>query len=433
MLEIKPFNSKEMEGVITALRSIPEVLAAIPTERPTIAATEAFADYFASILKAHEEGKPICYNQFCFYPEIMYAFDIQPLCPEAWTIVPLLVMPDLAQKHLDAAMDAGVHAELCAADRAIVGELLTGNAPAPSFIVTSSQPCDNTRMGNSLVNHITKAPLFLADAQYWETEDCITYYENQIRQLITFFEQQTGKKLDWDKFREVIKESNRSIEYVLELNELRKMVPCPSDGKVPTYVFLGNMALLGHPSLTTMYKVFRDDAQERASQNLGVVPKEKIRAIWFYTMIAWDLMWQNWLQQELGHINVMDMFGYLTCRPIDISTPDKMIRDLAERNYLTIPMGRQGRGLTDIYIDDLFYVYEEWKADCVVLAGHDGCKWLKNASGMVREMCREKEIPLLFFDVDIMDPRPVSKETYRAQVEDYFATVVEPSLVNKKL
>jgi len=432
MLEMKPFNPKEMEGVIAALESIPGALAAIPTERPTVAAAKAFAGHFASILKAHEEGKQISYNQFCFYPELMYAFDIQPLCPEAWTIIPLVVMPDLAQKHIDVAMDAGVHSELCSADRALIGELLTGNVPAPSFIVTSSQPCDNSRMGYSMVQQMTKAPLFMVDSPYGETEDCIAYYENQIWRLITFLEQQTGKKLDWDKFREVMEESNRATEYILEVNELRKMVPCPSDGKVPTFTFFGNMTLLGHPSLTTMYKTFLDDAKERALQKQGVVPKEKIRAIWFYTMISWDIMAQSRLQQELGHINVMDMFGYLTYRPIDTSTPDKIIRGLAERNHLAIPMGRQGRGFTDVYFDDLFYVYEEWKADCVVLAGHDGCKWLKAATGMLREMCRKKGIPLLFFDVDILDPRVVSGETYRALVEDYLTAVVEPSLLEKK-
>ena len=46
------------------------------------------------------------------------------------------------------------------------------------------------------------------------------------------------------------------------------------------------------------------------------------------------------------------------------------------------------------------------------------------AQGMIRKVCRERDIPVLFIDLDYNDDRVLSKELLRSQVEDFFTTVM---------
>jgi benzoyl-CoA reductase/2-hydroxyglutaryl-CoA dehydratase subunit BcrC/BadD/HgdB len=432
MVEIKPFNPEQTQKLVETLALAPMLGEIVPSERSMGVVATALADYYRSILSAVENGKPIVLQQLCVGPELFYAFDVQPVNPEAWAAVPLLTNPEMAVPYLEIAENAGVAADLCSVNRTMIGELIGGSIPRPDFITWASQPCDSIKVGYYIAKYLTGVPMFFIDSPQWDTPECLDYYAHQVRQLIVFLEEQTGRKLDWDRLKEVVEESNRAVEYIIELNELRKLVPCPSDSRVPTYLFITFMTMLGLPGATAMYKAFRDEAKERAQKKEGVVPEEKIRGIWFSIMVPWDLFWQNWLQEELGHVNVMDMFGYLTALPIDTSTPDKLIRGLAERWHMAVPMGRQARGIVDSYFNDFLYVYEEWKGDCLILAGNSGCRWLKGAYGMLREICREREIPALQFDIDIFDPRFVSAQAYRGQVEDFLTTVVMPAKAAKK-
>jgi hypothetical protein len=43
---------------------------------------------------------------------------------------------------------------------------------------------------------------------------------------------------------------------------------------------------------------------------------------------------------------------------------------------------------------------------------------------MIRKVCRERDIPVLFIEHDYNDDRILSKELLRSQIEDFFTTVM---------
>jgi len=91
---------------------------------------------------------------------------------------------------------------------------------------------------------------------------------------------------------------------------------------------------------------------------------------------------------------------------------------------LQAPMGKRGRGAFDEYIEDLIYAVDEWKGDCVIIAAHPGCKWITGAHGLIRDACRERGVPLLLYDVDLVDPRITSAEESRTRIEQFLTTVI---------
>jgi hypothetical protein len=54
-----------------------------------------------------------------------------------------------------------------------------------------------------------------------------------------------------------------------------------------------------------------------------------------------------------------------------------------------------------------------------------GCKSGQAMNGMLREKCREKKIPLLLLDYDLLDPRIVSQESMMSQVEFFMENVMK--------
>ena len=72
-----------------------------------------------------------------------------------------------------------------------------------------------------------EVPLFTVDIPSKDDEDSIKYVENQLKEAVSFIEENTGKKFDYEKLKEVIRRENRSMklyrEYLKELSE--KYIP----------------------------------------------------------------------------------------------------------------------------------------------------------------------------------------------------------------
>ena len=77
--------------------------------------------------------------------------------------------------------------------------------------------------------------------------------------------------------------------------------------------------------------------------------------------------------------------------------------------------------LTERFLRD----YDDFGADCVIFPGPVGCKHVWGWISLLREVCREKDIPICVFDFDWMDSRTRSVESVRATIEEFFVTVME--------
>jgi hypothetical protein len=100
-----------------------------------------------------------------------------------------------------------------------------------------------------------------------------------------------------------------------------------------------------------------------------------------------------------------------------------MLKDLA---YIMAhgPMAQHTRGPYENFFGDLFHIYETFSADMIVMAGHVGCKNTKALFGMFKEQCRKRSIPLLIFDYDLSDTRPMSPSGIRKQVADFMENIM---------
>lgn len=394
-----------------------------PEDRVMAVVMECLVDYFQETLRvARERDKKIGWFMLAMPPEILLAMDIHPYPSELLVGILPTVKPDGLREYINISEQAGLPSEMCSVDKGTMGLLLSGQLPEPDFVVGANLPCDNIVIGYQMYANLLKVPTYYSDSPYGAGEDDVDYFTGEIRRVIAFLEEQTGKRMDYDRLRELVEESNRAAEYLIEANELRKTIPCPQSGRLLPLIPFINAFAAGSPKRTEFYRLIRDAARQCVAQGVGVVPEERNRVVWFMVPTYFDMEIFPWMEQQFGAVIVMDMFSYGSITPVDTSSIERMERGLALK-ALNFPMIRQLRGPAEFYTDDLVRVCEEYQADSIIYAGHEGCKHGWGLVGLIRDTCKELGRPLLVFDMDAFGGSPHAAAEVRRKIEEFFLTL----------
>ena len=159
-------------------------------------------------------------------------------------------------------------------------------------------------------------------------------------------------------------------------------------------------------------------------KGIAAVPNEKYRAlIWNSPIFHYSDIFV-WAEKTYGISLVMDSLSYNALPFIDTSDRETMLRDLG-RVMMAGPMARHSHGPVEYFFDDIFQAYEQFNIDMIWVAAQIGCKNTMALNGILREKCREKGIPLLILDFDLIDPRIVSHEGITKQIENFMENVMK--------
>lgn len=397
---------------------------AVPTDenRMIAAGLRAVFDTRERNIRAIEEGKPLVWIHLLMTPEIFRAMDIETFNADSYSPQMAGLRKEGPAEFIDVAENAGVPIDTCSILKGEVGAILAGQMPAPSLFVTQSHPCDAMVAGLQMVQNLVKVPTFCLDAPVWNDDRAIDYYAGQVKDMVAFLEEHTGKRLDQDRLKEVVEESNRAMELRLAVNELKRAVPCPLPYTLSWLAFQVYFASAGSPEATDFLRQLLHYTEERVKAGTGAVPEEKVRVVWggppmFYGDVG------GWLERQCGAVLVAILWGYEGYHYIDTSSYDSMMRGIAQK-LLDQIMAREFRGPFDYYLSDFLRVYDEFKGDCLIFPGSIACKSLQATVGILKDVCRERGIPMLVVGFDLFDERVTSEEAINAQIEQFFATTV---------
>ncbi|MEW6034031.1 MAG: 2-hydroxyacyl-CoA dehydratase family protein [Chloroflexota bacterium] len=382
------------------------------------------AKYFELLHEDIALGKKVVWYFFLLTPEIFRAMDIATCSPEYVAAI-VAAFPDGIKKYVDVAEEK-VPDHICAVNKFTIGAILSGDVPRPDMILhTIGHPCDSSSVTHPMLANYLKVPDFGLDTPYWDTPRSYKYFAEEFARAITFMEEQTGCKMDFDRLKEVAEYSNRAQEYVLKIAELRKKVPCPMGGRASAVTGGAVMGLAGTPFLVDWMARQYEVARARVERGEGAVPNERIRLVWIWVPNYFDLGILDWMEQKYGAVCVMDLLNHYINRPIEgLSSKEKILEGLA-RKTLDYPMGRHGRGPVEPYLNECINLCREYKADAAVFAGHVGCKYGWATAKIVRDAIhQELGIPTLSFEVDAFDPRVTSLETIKEKLAQFFETLL---------
>ena len=143
-----------------------------------------------------------------------------------------------------------------------------------------------------------------------------------------------------------------------------------------------------------------------------------------------------WLLNCWGIVPLTDMLSMVSTRTLATeNTPEGREQAIYDMAWLTENMIMRNRthGGYKVLLDELWEFCEEFNADMVILWEHMSCKALDGMHGQFEEKARERGIHLVWVTHDLFDPRVVSRQGVREQVNSYMRTVMgeeplDPSL-----
>jgi len=373
--------------------------------------------YHPDLLIINEEMVP---------PDIARAMGLKVWLLEAMGILLPILAAQSDLKYIDEAENAGINPDACSLPKATVGMVLKGHMPKGIAMVSSNMPCDAGMASYSLIHREHGTPIYRLDVPsnfYNERADKL--FADDLKGMIAWLEEHTPGRMDWDRLKEICEGRNRMLELELELWDMIRMKPAPLAAEA---VFLSHM---WHFNLFAGYKLSIKHfeslvamARKNLAAGIPATKNERYRAVLWNPPFPHFIDIFNKTERAYGVTLINDSMTYHHHAPIDTSTPDTMLRGLAN-TIMQGPMVRHTRGPAENYLDDIFRMYRQFDLDMVWVANHVGCKSGQAMNGILREKCRGMKIPLLILDYDLLDPRIVSQDGMMNQVEFFMENVMK--------
>ena len=143
-----------------------------------------------------------------------------------------------------------------------------------------------------------------------------------------------------------------------------------------------------------------------------------------------------WLLNCWGIVPLTDMLSMVSTRELATTdTPENREQAYYDMAWLTENMIMRNRthGGYKVLLDELWEFCEQFNADMVILWEHMSCKALDGMHGLFEERAREHGIHLVWVTHDLFDPRVISRQGVRQQVNDYMRTVMQEEPVDPSL
>ncbi|MFC1904163.1 2-hydroxyacyl-CoA dehydratase subunit D [Chloroflexota bacterium] len=422
--------------------------------RKTQAANDAntlIKNYYQLGKEIRERGGKVAWCMRGVPDAILFSMDILPVYPENYATV--CAAKQVAGPFIDLAEEDGYSIDLCAYIRIGFGyahlmrdagkepdDAPYGGMAKPDMLISPSRLCDPRVKFFEAMRRYLDIPAFMYDMHmpHIDGTDCldevkaeryIEYNTEQVRSLVDFLERQTGKKLDWDRLDEAVKNTMEVWRLYDACHELRRTVPSPMPSEDAFAVMFPYMWVSGEKSSVEFYQRLYDELKHNVETGKGIVPDEKFRILWIGIPPYFDMGVFNYLE-SLGVVSVMET-SYLPgkYRPTDLSNP---LKALMEQYYWAYDMaGSDGSEIRCGFLGGsrVFEIIQDYKIDGVLVHSNRSCRATSVGSKYMTNLLKERlNLPTLYTEADMCDARGYSPTRTRQMIDAF----VEEMVARKK-
>jgi benzoyl-CoA reductase/2-hydroxyglutaryl-CoA dehydratase subunit BcrC/BadD/HgdB len=388
--------------------------------------------YWDHIRDAKKDGKKLIFFGGPAPLELIYSFDAVPffldmmptrLASNTEEISPYI---DEAEKY--------VPSTVCGLDKTELGIALRGDyGIMPDAFVYCTVPCDSSRVCHPAIDKIFNVPSYRVDIPFRRDDRGYKYLAKQYEGFISFMEEVTGKKMDWDKFAEVAEISNKTTKLMHKIADLRKIKPCPLPGRLLVLNEM-MMGMNGHPEMLKYMEKQYEVGRYNADNGIGAVKDEKYRVAWLQNIVWANAGLLDWMEREYGAILVMDGFGHQKGVFFnDVHDKEDALYVTAQKS-MTLPMIHGASGPSENFIYLVDNIMDEYDINVSMFIGHVGCNHTFASAKMVTDMVQDKyNLPTFTVELDSIDLRYKSIDEVKASMSEYMESVVGAKrLVRKK-
>jgi benzoyl-CoA reductase/2-hydroxyglutaryl-CoA dehydratase subunit BcrC/BadD/HgdB len=276
-----------------------------------------------------------------------------------------------------------------------------------------------------------------------------------LRGLVAFLEEQTGKKMDYDRLRELVDLSDRTWNLIDETYKLRRAVPCPMGTGDAMNTMVPINFMMATQKAYDFFVDLKKELEEKIAKGEGEVENEKYRLMWGGGLPAWFALNDfNYFNSKGASFPVETTYRMVApLNEMDIPETKDPIDHLAWRwlGFWTFWYDKaKKRPGSEPDVEHLINWIEEYKIDGVVMheafscrTWHVGLIWQLHQLAKIykpipvfvvgKDGKREKvyrELPSLILESDIIDITSYSEVDTRNKI-DAFIETLESNRVNK--
>lgn len=378
-------------------------------------------DYYDDLFRAAAEGRPTAWLNVGIPCELFYGMDIFPFYPENYGAAcgAMKLTPQLSA----VAEARGYSGDLCGYVRAALGSILSGEGPygplpRPTVQVDAMNSCIMLMVWWRAVEREWSVPTFVLDTPLVrEVSDGInlTYVRSELDRMITWVEEQTGRSMDRDRLRDIVRLSNEGKALWSDILELRRARPCPiTAADIFTHMF-PMVSLRGTQPYVDHLRGLRDEVKDRVDRGFAAVANERYRLLWDNLPLWYDLKLFDELAEQ-GANFVIDTYtqawGPRYMGPID---PDEPLRDFAASigaGFLNVQIGKR--------YDLLAELVDLYEVDGIVFHSDRSCKPFSLVQPELKRLLQERKgVPSLLLEADHNDQRLYDRQRAMGQLQSF--------------
>jgi len=390
--------------------------------KSTVGYMELVHKYVDRIVTAKDQGKWVATHGTQQPLEIYEAMDVVGLFIEFWGVISDVVKLESVPEALNISASTGTPGEVCSFFRNMDGLMHAGKWPHTDFLLYATSSCDNVKAYHTLGRRYG-IPSFGMERPYLPyTPKALEHWKNEHKRLITFLEEKTGKKLDYDRLKETVRLSYRLTELTLEIDKLMAHVPCPMSAESFGGVLVAIRLLPGTQDAVDYLTSLRDELKERIDKGIGAVMDERFRVIWSCFTPFWDPTLMGFMQQKYGAVSVGEVLANWRGSAQWMLDPEDPLRNLAYRTQLA-PGNCQYASSQD-WAGNVVDQARRLKADGAIFNNNWGCKQASGLGTLVRdELMRHCNVPSVTLNVDVIDATFVTRAEIESQLDSFFETI----------
>ncbi|MHA1274994.1 MAG: 2-hydroxyacyl-CoA dehydratase [Promethearchaeota archaeon] len=372
-------------------------------------------------VKKAEDGLPIIGHHFAFPGELFQAYDCVPVVLEACTYMLAALLTTGSEPYYDIADSYGHPYHACTSQKGIIG-MAIDNLFDFDILACPTGPCDNTMASYPVIQYYDYSKLIVGDMPSYHSERGYKYFGRELQNMNKEISKVLGQEPDYEKLRKAIDLNNQALQYLSEINDLKKSEPSPFTS-ILCPATTGAYPLMLPEKKAQFFKEILELGKKRYKLHKSVGDGEKVRIVFPYMSVFFDIALCEWF--DLQGINVLfDLFSYLYFDGIDTSQSNEKIMEGLARQAMEYPMTRQSQGMANKMIEDSVFLCKEYNADCAIFTSHLGCKQGVSLIQLVREALRDEVgIPMLTIDIDVGDKRFTSAQTIKKEILNFIQTL----------
>lgn len=363
--------------------------------------------------------------------ELLEGFGAVPIYPEVNAL-------QLAIRHqsLDpilAAEDIGYAADNCAYVKADIGCMLKGitptggRIPKPTLVLCNFVGCNTYVKWFEHVAAFTGAPLYVLDVPFLRGEQPtaadIEYVVRQLKEVVERLETLTGRKFDFERFRQAVDYSRQTEELWSKIKHLSQNQPAPFDAYFDAITLMGPLYV--YRATQQGVEFFRsayEELQHKVDQHEGVYDQEKFRIVVegpppYPYFRAFRDMFAKWkacaVASTYSTVGGLWEFGFRhdPARPFESVAMHMLAHNVTNRNYLQ-------------RYDQIRRYVQEWKADGVIIHFVKSCRLFSAGQGDMRDFfTRQLGVPTLYIESDLEDPRYFAEAQTKNRIDAFFESL----------